>query len=231
MKLQSRPMKILLVFVLSLTIWPVFLALKPAAKFRASGAAVVTLTSTNAVPIIIAASFTRITDDNNNLIFSRESDGRGGSRERIYALIGENPGIHFREICRQLEKEIGVVQYHVYVLKKFGMVSTMRDGRYNRYFVKDPLLDEKAQMVICSWLRPVEMKILSMLYGSPTSEMVTKDLVSPCAVTMQAISWHLKRLSKMELVSFRGKNLLVLPTETREKIETLLEYRIIDLVS
>jgi len=55
-------------------------------------------------------------------------------REQIYALITENPGIWLREICRILDKAIGVVQYHLYVLLSSGLVFSVKKGKYRYFF-------------------------------------------------------------------------------------------------
>ena len=39
------------------------------------------------------------------------------TREIIFRTIEENPGIHFRELCRLLNKQTGVIQYHLKVLE------------------------------------------------------------------------------------------------------------------
>ncbi|MBD3188071.1 hypothetical protein GF325_14640 [Candidatus Bathyarchaeota archaeon] len=236
MKVNTRSLKTLLVLVLAIAIWPMISTLKPKSvqmeESRSSLAvSAVSISTTNfAVPIVIAASFTRITDDDNNLIIGDNNEPEG-TREKIYALIGDMPGIHFREICRQLEKEIGVVQYHVYVLKKFNLITSLRDGRYSRHFVKDSMLDVKAQRIISSWHRPVERKILSDVFQSEGRGMDTKQFSASCGVTMQAINWHLDRLEKNELVMVGENKKILLPQATRDKMADLLEFQIIEIAS
>lgn len=55
-------------------------------------------------------------------------------RNKIYTLIVENPGIWLREICRSLNKAIGVVQYHLYVLSSLGLIFAVRNGKYKYFF-------------------------------------------------------------------------------------------------
>src|SRR6056297_694190 len=56
------------------------------------------------------------------------------TRREIYELIRNNEGLHFRSICRNLGRKMGVVQYHVSVLEKHGLIRSVRDGRYKCFF-------------------------------------------------------------------------------------------------
>jgi len=49
------------------------------------------------------------------------------TRVQIYNFITNNPGINFRGICNSLTLPIGVVQYHLAVLMKSGLVSNCKD--------------------------------------------------------------------------------------------------------
>ncbi len=72
------------------------------------------------------------------------------TRIQIYKFITNNPGINFRGICNSLMLPIGVVQYHLVVLMKGGLVSNRRDGRNKRYFESKKFSS-------------IEMKIISVL--------------------------------------------------------------------
>jgi predicted transcriptional regulator len=72
------------------------------------------------------------------------------TRIQIYNFITNNPGINFRGICNSLTLPIGVVQYHLAVLMKGGLVSNRRDGRNKRYFESKKFSS-------------IEMKIISVL--------------------------------------------------------------------
>ena len=59
------------------------------------------------------------------------------TRNSIFQLIKDNEGLHFRKICRMLDKKMGVVQYHVSVLEKGNFIRSVRDGRYKCFFCTD----------------------------------------------------------------------------------------------
>lgn len=61
-------------------------------------------------------------------------DNNLSSREQIYGLIEDNPGIHFREIQRRSGMAVGQVEYHLYQLERDEKVVTRPDGKVKRYF-------------------------------------------------------------------------------------------------
>ena len=225
---KTRTLRALLVLVLCAAIVPIFLSIRPPKVQVSQSAMGISVSSSTMVPFVIAASFTRITDSENNLKIGDSLDGELTTREQIFALIEEQPGIHFRDICRQLEKEIGVVQYHVYILKKFDLITSMRDGRYTRYFVKDKLLDSIAQQVVAAWLRPIEKTILTRFVENENKATIPiKEIVDECEVTPQAITWHLARMEENAVLEGHDSNIYILEDGVYQKLVTLLERGLI----
>ncbi len=56
------------------------------------------------------------------------------TRDSIFSLIEENPGIHFREIQRRSGLAVGQVEYHLYQLEKSDKIVSREDGKVKRYF-------------------------------------------------------------------------------------------------
>lgn len=56
------------------------------------------------------------------------------TRDSIFSLIEDNPGIHFREIQRRSGLAVGQVEYHLYQLEKDDRIVTREDGKVKRYF-------------------------------------------------------------------------------------------------
>jgi hypothetical protein len=56
------------------------------------------------------------------------------TRTEVYDFIIGNPGIQFRGICTGLCVAVGTAEFHLGVLKKAGLISFVRDGRYKRFF-------------------------------------------------------------------------------------------------
>ena len=67
------------------------------------------------------------------------------TRNAIYEVIKKNPGVHFREVCRSLDRKMGVVQYHARLLEEAGLIQSFGDGRYKRFFIPQTLGDSNNQ--------------------------------------------------------------------------------------
>lgn len=223
MQLHPRFARTLACIVIAATLLPVVLSLVDLgtrdARPAGVGFAEISVSGGTAVPIVVAASFTRITGDDNKLIVN---DRAQTTRDHVLAVIEANPGIHFRDICRQLKKEIGVVQYHVYILKRFGLVSSMRDGRFTRYFAKDAVLDEAGKNVVAAWQRPVERAIIQALLDSGGQPVPVATVARACGVTPQAVTWHLNRLVTSGLVTGWNADIEPLAPAVLAKITQLL---------
>ena len=222
----QRFTRVLLCLVLSATFLPFALSmLPPGDDAEATGGFVeVSVSGGTVVPIVVAASFSRITDDQNKLIIN---DRAPSTREHVFNVIENNPGIHFRDICRQLNKEIGVVQYHVYILKRFGMITSMRDGRFTRYFTKEAGLDDVEKAIVAAWQRPVERQVLVDLLDAGEQVVRVDQIASTCEVTTQAVTWHLNRLQASGLIRGWTAELEPLDADVRGLMERLLERGII----
>ncbi|MDO8625738.1 MAG: winged helix-turn-helix transcriptional regulator, partial [Candidatus Diapherotrites archaeon] len=57
-----------------------------------------------------------------------------GTRNRLYAIIEESPGLHFRELQRRSGIAVGSLQYHLDFLQKRSFVQTVREGKFVRYY-------------------------------------------------------------------------------------------------
>jgi predicted transcriptional regulator len=120
------------------------------------------------------------------------------TRLQIYNFIIGNPGTNFRGICNSLALPIGVVQYHLALLIKGGLVSTRRDGRNKRYF--EPKKFSNLEIKIMSILRhDTARKILTILYNekSATHGKLTQRL----EISSQALTWQMKKLKESELIT------------------------------
>jgi predicted transcriptional regulator len=133
------------------------------------------------------------------------------TRNFIYKYIENNPGIHFRKICRDVGKKMGVVQYHLSVLEKNGLVRIVKDGRYKCFFTtrknsldyrpEDDLTREQRELresVLTNMKRKTPEKIFKNLLENEKTTHQT--LAKICEVTPQAITFHTKRLEGLGLI-------------------------------
>ena len=133
------------------------------------------------------------------------------TRNFIYKYIEKNPGVHFRKICRDVGKKMGVVQYHLSVLEKNGLVRIVKDGRYKCFFTtrknsldyrpEDDLTREQRELresVLTNMKRKTPEKMIKHLMENEKTTHQT--LAKICEVTPQAITFHTKRLEGLGLI-------------------------------
>jgi len=156
--------------------------------------------------------------------FKKEDVLEQGTRNTIYELIEKNPGLHFRKICRILDKKMGVVQYHIGVLEKIGLVRAIRDGRYKCFFAsnqeedsnvspddRDPARQMLRETIITSLRRKTPKTLITYLAREKIAS--HQSLSTVAKVSPQAITFHTQRLQSFGIIESQK--------EGRQKFYTL----------
>ncbi|MGD0451740.1 MAG: hypothetical protein ABSA79_11890 [Candidatus Bathyarchaeia archaeon] len=119
------------------------------------------------------------------------------TRLAIYDFIATNPGVQFRGICAGLNIAIGTAEFHLGVLKKAGLISFFRDGKYKRFFTSKKFSVK-------------EMKLISLLRHETIKEIMKKiiaektvhhsKLASHLCITSQGLTWQINRLREEGII-------------------------------
>ena len=148
------------------------------------------------------------------------------TRMQIYSFITDNPGTNFRGICSCLGLPIGVVQYHLTILKKGNLISDRKDGRNKRFFKSRKF-------------SPIEMKIISALRHETVEKILTilhdeeseahGKLANRLEISSQALTWHMKQLQQDGLVTGLADGLTIKYSLAEEQVDIIKEC--LELVS
>jgi predicted transcriptional regulator len=112
-------------------------------------------------------------------------------KHRVYNLICECPGIHFRDVQRRTATATGTLTYNLDCLVKTGILKTVRDGEYLRYYsCKELSADEKE--IIELMRRKSVRHILLFLFENNTNN--NEKLSKILDLSPSTISWHIKKL-------------------------------------
>ena len=123
------------------------------------------------------------------------------TRNKIFQLIAENQGIHLREICRSLNKKMGVIQYHIHVLENERLINSIKDGRYRRFFTNSVKLKGHSNKILISFTRrETTSKLLESIYNHNGTGIFHKELANEVGISSQAITWHIKKLLKENII-------------------------------
>jgi predicted transcriptional regulator len=137
------------------------------------------------------------------------------TRSDIYQIIDENEGMHFRKICREIDKKMGVVQYHISVLEKNGLIRSVKDGRYKCFFStrkgKSDATEYRPDLALSNDDKKLRESVVTAIKRKTPKkiidEIIEKDKISHqelakiCEVTPQAITFHCQRLEKTGIIA------------------------------
>lgn len=145
-------------------------------------------------------------------------------RRKIYALVVDSPGCHFREIVRKSALSIGSAVYHLHYLAKKGLVLEEKRGNNVRYFPRSFALENEKVM---SLLRQENLRKI-LLFVLMHKGCYREKIVEYMNLSPSAVSWHLKKLEDEKIIGFAqsGRKTVCVLLITKEKImELLIMYR------
>jgi predicted transcriptional regulator len=119
------------------------------------------------------------------------------TRTEIYSYVVSNPGIQFRGICAGLGIAVGTAEFHLGVLKKAGLISFVRDGKYKRFFANKKF--SVKEMKLISLLRHETTRaILKTIISKKTIS--HSKLASNLNITSQGLTWQMNRLKEEGII-------------------------------
>lgn len=112
-------------------------------------------------------------------------------RERIFQTIRAHPGVSASDLARVAGVSWGTTIYHLEVLEQTRMVTSLRKGRYRRYFENGATLASSKE-IVAVLQNPVTASVVEALRRAPGVSQ--KDLALATSMTPQALHWHVTRL-------------------------------------
>ncbi len=128
------------------------------------------------------------------VVMDRRSENKAPKlREVVQSEIDEHPGIHLRELQRNIGCAMGALQYHVKHLESSGDITSCRVGNAKHFFPSGYSSDEQVLK-------------LSALSRNPTVRTILSEIVDQGRVTQAELSRTMS-LDK-SLISYYTNNLL-----------------------
>jgi len=118
-------------------------------------------------------------------------------RERIFGAIRAHPGVSASDLARIAAVSWGTTIYHLDVLEQTRMVTSLRNGRYRRYFENGATLTATKEAVAVLQ-NAVTAGVVETIRTRPGA--TQKELAAATSMTPQALHWHLVRLVATGLV-------------------------------
>jgi len=145
-------------------------------------------------------------------------------RRKIFHHISRSPGLHERELARELHLPMSTLGYHLYCLKKSKLIMPKTDGRYTRYYIMGKLgVMDKKILGLLRQKTPRKIIMFLLLHPNATHREICEHLqLSPATTT-----FHLQKLIRAEIIESkqlgREKSYTILDSEYTSKV--LITYR------
>ena len=122
------------------------------------------------------------------------------NRKRIYDCVSRYPGTYLREIQKNLEMEMGVLEYHLNYLERKGLLSSEMDGRLRRFYVSEEVsfLDRRLLGLMRQRI-PRKIAIRALL----ESRVSFDDLRSELGISKSTLSFHLGKMRSLGILQER----------------------------
>ena len=115
------------------------------------------------------------------------------SRKRIYEEIVMNPGLHFRELQRRLNMPTGMLEYHLNVMIKDGVIIVREEGKYRRFFA-NTVMSSKERKILGLLSNDIARKIV--IFVLENERVNHKKIVEYINLSPSTVSYHLNKLVK-----------------------------------
>ena len=122
------------------------------------------------------------------------------ARRRIYVYIQKCPGVHERELSRELGIPLSTLDYHLFHLKKRTLIDGQQDGRYTRYFITKVMNPRDKKVIGILRQRTPRRIILFLLLHSSVAHKQVSDYLQ---IAPSTTSFHLRNLLNAEVVERR----------------------------
>jgi predicted transcriptional regulator len=132
------------------------------------------------------------------------------TRGQLHGYITANPGVHMNAIRDRFELSNGEVAYHLRVLEREGLVSSMSDGLRRRFYPGERAERPGQELTVAQNL------LISLMEQSPG--ITGSELARLAGTSPQVVNYHLKKLWRMDLIRMDRDGRLVRCTVRPERL-------------
>lgn len=123
---------------------------------------------------------------------------KNGSRQTIHDIVASDPGVSLNEIVERVGLSRNAVAYHLAVFESEKVMSSVKDGKYRRYFINGGAYVNGAKNVVAAIKNEKTLDVIRYITEHPG--VIQKDVCSAVGTSPSATSWHIRRLEKVGLV-------------------------------
>jgi len=132
----------------------------------------------------------------------KNNESKQHTQHHIYTLIITNPGLHSRELSRQLQIPYSTLQYHLKCLDKQGIIQRERTGKFLYCYGLETLsIDEKKILFVLRNNTSKRIILYLLQYGRASQSELARHLKKHPTT----IEFHLKKLLEYDIVKLNGE--------------------------
>jgi len=128
------------------------------------------------------------------------------TRRTIYNLVLSQPGLHLREIQRQLGMHVNLVEYHLHHLIGSELVVSVQQDGYNRFFASQAAgggssvdrLTSQDKRILGMMRQPMPLRIMVYLLAAVNAQ--HKDVCDHLGCAPSTLTYHMKKMVKVRIV-------------------------------
>ena len=137
-------------------------------------------------------------------------------RRQIYHFILKHPGLHFRELVRELLIPRATLSYHTRYLEKRGLIIAKSEGGYTRFYVTNSVGNGEKKIIHIFRRKTARRILLFLLYKmvSSISEMSRELEKDP-----KTIEYHLKKLRELDIIE---------PAEVGDEVVYTVHHNVVE---
>ncbi len=123
---------------------------------------------------------------------------KNSSRQTIHDIVASDPGVSLNEIVERVGLSRNAVAYHLAVFESEKTMTSVKDGKYRRYFINGGAYVNGAKNVVAAIKNEKTLDVIRYITEHPG--VIQKDVCSAVGTSPSATSWHIRRLEKVGLV-------------------------------
>lgn len=146
------------------------------------------------------------------------------SRRRIYKHIVKSPGLHERQLAKELDIPLSTLIYHLHYLEKRELIGAKSGERYTRYYASKKI-GARAKEILSILRQKMPRKIVMYLLLHPNS--FHREIADRIDVAPSTTSFHLKKLLERDIAKKVkvGKETMYMINEPEQVSDLLITYK------
>ena len=146
------------------------------------------------------------------------------TRRKIYEEIVLNPGLHFRELQKRLDIPTGMLEYHLSVLEREGVIVSKMDGKYKRFFANTHMSRDERR-IMGALRSEIGRRIVIFLLENGRSRHA--DMAESLGIRGSTLSYHLTKLVKSGIIGREeeGREVFYFVIDPEKVAATIVKYR------